>query len=81
MMVIIDDDNGDDDDDDDEDDADDDDGDDDDDTLVIISHHNRCRPSFYIRFKGSVRPDWRCRGCVVIPQTAKHWGSNLRYRE
>ena len=21
---------------------------------------------FYIRFKGSVRADWRCRGCVVI---------------
>ena len=68
MMVIIDDDNGDDDDDDDEDDADDDDDDDDDDdTLVSISHHNRCRPYLaYIGLKGSVRPDWRCRGCVVM---------------
>ena len=57
MMGIIDDDNGDDDDDD----------DDDDDTLVIVSHHNRCHPYlFYVRFEGSVRPDWRCRGCVVI---------------
>ena len=46
---------------------DDDDDDDDDDTLVIISHHNRC-PSylFNIRFKGSVRADWRCSGCVVM---------------
>ena len=67
MMVIIDDGNGDDDEDDDEDDADDDDDDDDDDTLVSISHHNRCRPYLvYIGFKGSVRPDWRCRGCVVM---------------
>ena len=68
MMVIIDDDNGDDDDDDDEDDADDDDDDDDDDdTLVSISHHNRCRPALVkIGFKGSVRPDWRCRRCVVM---------------
>ena len=66
-MVIIDDDNGDDDDDDGEDDADDDDDDDDDDTLVSRSHHNRCRPYlFYIRFKGSVRPYWRCRGCIVM---------------
>ena len=22
--------------------------------------------SFYIRFKGGVRADWRCRGCVVM---------------
>ena len=68
MMVIVHDDNGDDDDDDDENDADDDDDDDDDeDTLVIISHHNRCRPHlFNLRFKGSVRPDWRYRGCVVM---------------
>ena len=67
MMVIIDDDNGDDDDDDDDNDADDDDDDDDDDTLAIISHHNRCRPYLlYIRFKGSVKADWRCRGCVVM---------------
>ena len=66
MMVIIDDGNGDDDEDDDEEDADDDD-DDDDDTLVSIPHHNRCRPYLvYLGFKGSVRPDWRCRGCVVM---------------
>ena len=66
MVLIIDDDNGDDDNDDDEADADDDD-DDDDDTLVSILDHNRCRPDLcYIRFKGSARPDWRCRGCVVM---------------
>ena len=58
MMVVIDDGNGDDDEDDDE---------DDDDTLVRISHHNRCRPYLvYIGFKGSVRPGWRCRWCVVM---------------
>ena len=67
MVLIIEEENGDDDDDDDEADADDDDDDDDDDTLVSISHHNRCRPYLcYIRFKGSARPDWRCRGCVVM---------------
>ena len=69
MMVIIDDGNGDDDEGDDEDDADDDDDDDDadNDTLVSISHHNRCRPYLvYIGFKGSVRPDWRRRGRVVM---------------
>ena len=29
---------------------------------------------FHIRFKGSFRPDWRCRGCVVmiIIMTAGH---------
>ena len=56
-----------DDDDDDDADEDDDDDDDDDDTLVIISHHNRCRPyASYIRFKGSVRADWRCSGRAVM---------------
>ena len=36
-----------------------DDDDDDDDTL--------CRPyPFYTRFKGGVRADWRCSGCVVM---------------
>ena len=51
----------------DDDNGDDDDDDDDDDTLVIVSHHNRCHPYlFYVRFKGSVRPGWRCRGCVVM---------------
>ena len=51
----------------DDDNGDDDDDDDDDDTLVIVSHHNRCHPYlFYVCFKGSVRPDWRCRGCVVM---------------
>ena len=61
MMVIIDDDS------DDEDDADDDDDDDDDDTLVIISNIIVVAPYlFYLRFKGSVTPNWRCRGCVVM---------------
>ena len=63
MMVIIDDGNGDNDGDDAEDDADDDDDDDDDgDTLVSKTHHN----ILCTGFKGSVRPDWRCRGCVVM---------------
>ena len=36
---------------------DDDDDDDDEDPYLYV---------FYIRFKSPVRPDWRCRGCVVI---------------
>ena len=36
------------------------DDDDDDDTIIVV-----VLIFFHIRFKGSVRPDWRCRGCVV----------------
>ena len=31
--------------------------------MVIIDDDDRV---FHIRFKSPVRPDWRCRGCVVI---------------
>ena len=42
--------------------------------MVIIDDDDRddgydedpCLCVFHIRFKSSVRPDWRCRGCVVI---------------
>ena len=34
----------------------------DDDDMTMMSDGNL----FHIRFKSPVRPDWRCRGCVVI---------------
>ena len=29
-------------------------------------HHYRGVLLFHIRFKYAVRPDWKCRGCVVM---------------
>ena len=29
-------------------------------------HRVHRRSSFHIRFKCAVRPDWKCRGCVVL---------------
>ena len=60
MIVIVGDDNGDDDDDDDEDDADD------DATMMMMMTRFVVLISLYICFKGGVRADWRCSGCVVM---------------
>ena len=31
-----------------------------------VHHPNRGALLFHIRFKCAVRPDWKCRGCVVM---------------
>ena len=38
-------------------------------TMMMTVHDDDEDPHlyvFYIRFKSPVRPDWKCRGCVVI---------------
>ena len=60
--------------------------------MVIIDDDDRDERRlclFHIRFKSPVRPDWRCRGCVVIiimmivgdAEDARRWLSSMRMHD